>query len=113
MSISRRCLGCGALGQWGRAGRCDTCAPKDSPRRRAIKAVRYDATHRRLRKGWLPFVLTGTVRCGRARTGECIHTDQHIRLGEAWDLDHLHDGSRHPSHADCNRKARRNARSAR
>lgn len=115
MSISRRCLDCGVLGQWDRTGRCDTCKPaarKDSARRRATKAARYDANHRRLRKRWLPFVLQGIVRCGRASTGECLHADPFIRPGESWDLDHLPAGRSHPSHADCNRAARRNVRSA-
>lgn len=113
--IVRRCLDCCALGRWDRTGRCEQCKPaarKDSPRRRAVKAARYDTAHRRLRRQWLPFVLQGTVQCGRHALGQCLHDDPVIHPGDPWDLDHLPAGRSHPSHADCNRAARRNARSA-
>ena len=100
-----RCLGCGLIGRWGRAGRCEECrrpiatARERDLRRRGIKRARYDADHRRIRRAWLPYVLEGIVRCGR-----CAEL---IDVGEPWDLDHLPTGRQHPSHASCNRKARR------
>jgi hypothetical protein len=114
--VMRRCLGCGGLGPWQRSGRCDECrraavnAREADPARAAHKAERYDADHRRRRRKWLKFILQGTVRCGRYYTGQCLHRSPIIRASEAWDLDHLEELNRqHPSHADCNRAARRNA----
>lgn len=115
----RQCLGCRRLGSWGRTGRCDTCrkaavnAREAHPDRSAHKAARYDARHRRLRRKWIPFVLLGTVRCGRSYVGQCLHASPIIDPAEAWDLDHLDELSRsHPSHADCNRAAARRTRAA-
>lgn len=76
-----------------------------------MKAERYDAHHRRLRRKWLKFILQGTVRCGRYYVGQCLHASPLIRATEPWDLDHLESLRRvHPSHADCNRAARSNPR---
>jgi hypothetical protein len=62
----------------------------------------YGASHRRLRRQWVPRVATGEVPC--ARCGLPIERHQ------AWDLDHdPSDPTRSsylgPSHADCNRSA--------
>ena len=110
----RRCLTCGGLGRW-RSPRCPEhqaafdARRERSPRRLATKADRYGAEHRRLRRAWAQYVAAGGVRCGRALVGQCLHHDSQIRPGEAWDLDHLPQGS-NPSHADCNRAARTNPR---
>lgn len=117
----RRCLGCSRLVRGlGRSGRCDECRVAASNERErdldraAHKAARYDAHHRRLRRHWAPYVAIGSVRCGRALVGQCLHAVKLIRPGESWDLDHVDElGRSHPSHADCNRAARRNAGDAR
>lgn len=112
MAVMRRCLRCGRVGRW-TAPRCPEhqadfeISRERSPRRRAVKAARYDDKHRRLRRLWTPYVNAGTVRCGRARLGQCLHSSSLILTGQSWDLDHLPTGQ-HPSHADCNRAARRN-----
>lgn len=108
---SRQCLGCGQLGGWGRGGRCPRCRVarrrrlERDPRRRALKSARYDASHRRLRRSWLPYVQLGVVRCARARYGECLLDDSLILPHQPWDLDHLANGTSAPSHAPCNRAA--------
>jgi hypothetical protein len=60
-------------------------------------AKRYGNSHRRERSAWAGRVAHGTTPC--ARCGETIVP------GDPWDLDHLADGSRRPSHASCNRAA--------
>lgn len=61
----------------------------------------YGATHARLRAEWAPLVATGHVKCARCR--------EPIAGDAAWDLDHTADraGYLGPSHASCNRAARR------
>jgi hypothetical protein len=52
-------------------------------------------------------VASGGVRCGRG--AECVFGYRGepglIRPGQVWHLDHLPDGSLHPSHAKCNTRA--------
>ena len=60
-------------------------------------ARRYWNSHRRERSAWPGRVAYGATPC--ARCGETIEP------GDPWDLDHLADGSRRPSHASCNRAA--------
>jgi hypothetical protein len=116
MTVRRRCLTCGRVGTW-TTPRCpEHQAATDAARerklpRRAVKAARYDNLHRMLRRAWAPYVEAGTVRCGRAKFGQCLHADTRIATDQSWDLDHLPDLTRKPSHADCNRAARNTPRS--
>ena len=65
--VMKRCLDCRALGRWPRSGRCPGCAvgvrrrSDANPRRRAVKADRYDAGHRSERQRWAAIVLAGFV----------------------------------------------------
>ena len=105
----RSCLGCTALGPWGRNGRCDDCRLKRNrqidrtPRRRALKSMLYNAEHQRLRAHWAPIVALGGVRCARCH--------EPIEPGSPFHLDHIN-GTRHPSHPRCNVAARANPRKA-
>lgn len=91
------CLACGALGPWGRAGRCDEHRIAKDRRRQAKRGDRYGAQHQRLRKAWDALVQGGQVRC--ARGGELLEP------GAPWHLDHLPDGTSRPSCAAHNSAA--------
>jgi hypothetical protein len=64
----------------------------------------YGTAHQRQRQAWAPIVATGTIRCARANTGECVMPDPLIHPDQPWQLDHIADGS-YPAHARCNLSA--------
>jgi P2-related tail formation protein len=64
----------------------------------------YGRAHQAQRQAWIEPVATGTVRCARADTGECLEADPYIHPDQSWQLDHIGDGT-HPSHTRCNLSA--------
>lgn len=96
----RRCLDCQSLGPWGRDGRCWPHAVQRAQQlerqRRQRRGNRYGAEHQDLRQRYKRAMIHGPMPCGRC--------GKPIDPGEPWDLDHLPDGTRRPSHAACNRR---------
>jgi hypothetical protein len=91
MTAKRPCLGCGTPSP---TSRCPAC--------RRVVRLRYGPSHQRDRAAWTPIVASGTVRCARADTDECVMDDPTIGPDQPWHLDHLANGSTHPSHQRCN-----------
>lgn len=99
------CLDCKSITLATRSGRCPECraarqrAVENHPTRRQVKALRYDQAHRKLRVAYTRSMEWGT-------TYPCARCGEPIDPSSPWDLDHV-DGGQYPSHAHCNRAARR------
>jgi hypothetical protein len=75
--------------------------------RRQLERVRYGTGFKYERRGWVAIVNAGGVRCGRGAECKAAINGRGglIVPGQKWDLDHLPDGTLHPSHSSCNRRA--------
>ena len=65
---------------------------------------RWGYEHRKERRRWVAPVASATLHCGRCGLL--------IQAGQPWDLDHLPNGRRAPSHRRCNRQTMLHARQA-
>jgi hypothetical protein len=96
--FNKPCLKCGVLTKAG--SYCETHKPvkEDSPRRKAIKAERYDSTYKRLAKHV------------RATTTQCHICGGPWRPNDPWEADHVDPGNPDAkyllagAHRSCNQK---------
>jgi len=95
VGLPRPCLVCGTVTT---GSYCDLHQREPDQRRNTTGAqgAMREGSHR-LRRQWLALVASGEVSCARC--------GQTIEQWRRWDLDHLPDGTEHPSHQRSNRSA--------
>lgn len=102
----RPCLDCGTLVNGTRCASCKSRKNRARDQARGSSTARgYDRAHETERLAWVPLIATGTVRCRRAPSGQCVAPSPLIRPDEAWHLGHPDaacPAPKAPEHVICN-----------